>query len=321
VAIVPPACLTTLPFAVDAFLGILTTELRTDGVGRVLVAPQGGKPSLAVIVLHVEPCDATAREVIVTIEDHATAKKVERRVSLGDMAESARPRALALAVAELLRASWLELAMADAPPPTAPVPDEVRVAVARRAAAVAPSSPESARAPSPAPRTLDLSLAVAWRDFPSANASMFGGRAAAGFRVLAPALWLRVDLAGLFGTAQDALGNVDLAMATAGAALLWTSPREAPVSVAVGPHLELGAAWASGSPLDQATSSFVGAGFVSLASLLGSFTFRIADSWRLAVELEGGVTLVPFEARADSRRVTGTDGAMFGVAIGVAQLR
>jgi hypothetical protein len=166
-----------------------------------------------------------------------------------------------------------------------------------------------------------VSIAVAGRAFPGANAAMVGGRAAGSSRFFSPSLSLRVDFGALFGTAHDPLGDVDLGMATVGAALLFASPREAPVSVAVGPRLEIGIGWASGNPLDPTTSSFAGSGFVSAASLLGTFSFRLADRWRLVVELEAGATLVPIEALADSRRVSGTEGGMLGLAIGVAQLR
>jgi hypothetical protein len=323
VLIVPPSCPKATPFSVDAFVGILTAELRADGIAHVLVGPTppGETKELAAIELHAEPCDETASEVIVTIEDHATSKKVERRVHLGDIAQEARPRALALAVAELLRATWLELTMVDAPPPQVPVPAEVRVAVEKRMAAMLPSFSPDAVPSSVPPGARTISVDVAWRIFPSANASMYGGHAAVAVPLFTPSVLLRVDVGALFGSANDALGSVDLGMATGGAALLFASPREAPVAVAVGPRLELGAAWASGNPFDQATSSAAGSGFVSTASVLGTFHFRLTGSWRLAVELEAGASLVPFDARADSRRVTGTDGAMFGVAVGLAQLR
>jgi hypothetical protein len=322
VVVVPPDCLSAAPNARDALVAILTAELRADGVDRVLLVPGPDKDRpLAVITLRASPCEPTAREVLVTIEDHATSKKVERRVPLADVDDAARPRVLALAVAELLRATWLELTLREAPPPEVPVPDTVRSAMVRQvAAALGPAlgagTPREvvAEPPSKLPAP---SLAVASRVFPSTQTVLFGGDAAGTMPVLAPGLAARLDGRVLVGTAHDPLGDVNLGLATVGGALMLASPREATVWAAVGPHVELGVAWASGSPLDQATESRRGAGFVSTASLLGAFYVRITRQWDLALELEGGATVASFEARADTRRVTSVDGAMFGVALGL----
>jgi hypothetical protein len=80
-------------------------------------------------------------------------------------------------------------------------------------------------------------------------------------------------------------------------------------------------AWAYGNPVEQTTSSKVGLGFVSSVSLLGGLRYRLSRSWRAALELHAGSVVVPFEAQADSRRVTGIDGALFGLAVGVSQMR
>ncbi len=52
--------------------------------------------------------------MVLEVDDALTNKSVRREVDLGDVPASGRPRALALAAAELLRASWAELAL---PPP------------------------------------------------------------------------------------------------------------------------------------------------------------------------------------------------------------
>jgi hypothetical protein len=144
---------------------------------------------------------------------------------------------------------------------------------------------------------------------------------AVAYQLSTSALWLRFDGGALFGTGHDPLGDVDIGMVTGALAVLFSTPREAAFAAAIGPRVELGVAWASGSPQSQSTSSYVASGFIATASALGAFHFRIADSWRLAVELQGGATVAPFEAFADTRRVSAVEGAMFGVGLGVAQLR
>jgi hypothetical protein len=316
-------CGGTHPVEVEPFLAILTAELRADGVERVLAdapAPAEAGGTLAVIDVRAEPCEASAREIVVRIQDDATRKQVERRVQLGDVAEPSRPRALALAVAETLRASWMELEMPDAPTPTIVVPAAVREAVVARVASVTGRDRGVTSAPPDrSARALDLSLAVAWREFPSAATSLFGGRAAVELPIVSSIAMLHVDAGVLLGGAHDTLGDVSLGQATAGAAILLTSPRSATVTAELGPRLEAGAAWAGGNPATPATSSYAGAGFVSTASLLGAFRYRVSNAWRISLELETGAMIVPFDARADQRRIAGLDGPFFGVTVGLSR--
>ena len=325
VLIVPPRCPASPPLAVEAFTSILTAELRADGVERVTVGPLAAtseaRSALATIVLTVQPCEATTRDVIVTIEDSTTSKRVARLITLGDVPDAARPRALALAVAELLRSSWLELALPDVPPAHGAAPAAVREAVLRRLIGSLGLAPESAPAPMRLERRREVDVDLDWRFFSTAGTSSYGGHMAVAYGLSTSPLWLRADGSALFGTGHDSLGDVDVGLVSGGLALLYSTPREAAFAAAIGPRVELGVAWASGHSLDQATSSYVGSGFIATASALGAFHVRLADSWRLALELQGGATLAPFEARADTRRVSAVEGAMFGVGLGVAQLR
>ncbi len=68
--------------------------------------------------------------VTVAVRDAITGKRLAREVPLASVPRDARPLTLALAVDELLRASWVELALADAPTPEHPVPREIDVRVA-----------------------------------------------------------------------------------------------------------------------------------------------------------------------------------------------
>jgi hypothetical protein len=314
--------------ALDALTKMLALELRADGVEDVVLAaaatrsPSSEANSLARIELRVESCEPSAPGITVDIEDAATGKRVGRRIPLGDVLPVARSRAFALAVAELLRASWLELAMPDAPPAPIQVPKLVRDAVARRIALAAPAAPPpTATSPSSIGRDLELSLAVAWRDFPGTHTALYGGRATVALPTLAPWLLLRLDASGLFGAATDVLGSVDAGTASLAAAALVASPGDAPLAVAVGPRIEIGVAWASGHPADPGTSSESGVGLAGTATLVSTFALRLSATWRLAFELEGGATFLPFVAHADARRVLGLDGALVGMAIGVAYWR
>jgi hypothetical protein len=72
----------------------------------------------------------SADEVDLTGDDPITGKKVERVVSLAGVVESTRARLLALAVAELLRSSWIEVELN--PVPALPLAHPVEVLPAQR---------------------------------------------------------------------------------------------------------------------------------------------------------------------------------------------
>ena len=125
-------------FAGDGWVGPLRSRIVAELSGALV--PQGFSPCLggardavAEIQLHAE----TPNQVIVSIEvwDEVTQKRLTRDVDLTALPEDSRALALAVASDELLRASWLELAVADRSPTAAaaqsPPPPEVQHVVER----------------------------------------------------------------------------------------------------------------------------------------------------------------------------------------------
>ena len=104
VVLVLPAC-EAGPFDTEAFVRLVTIELHAQGVRDIALAPPGPGPvsdgAFARVILSATPCEADGREVEVTIDDAATARTVRRTIALLDLPRDSRPRALALAVAEL----------------------------------------------------------------------------------------------------------------------------------------------------------------------------------------------------------------------------
>lgn len=84
-------------------------------------------PPIASLVLVDDGSDA----IRVEVRDRVTAKRVERTLALGDFPEDTRPLAIAVAADELLRASWAELVLVDAPEPAVEPPAPVRAMVER----------------------------------------------------------------------------------------------------------------------------------------------------------------------------------------------
>jgi hypothetical protein len=132
VRIVLASCDTLVPR--KALLEQLRIELLSTGVVDIeVVDPDTGNASdsqkadrIATLQVYYPECDDTAGLVNLRISDRLTSKYVERTLVVSDVGPEARPRAVALAIVELLRASWLELVIAQRPGETEGPSDAVR---------------------------------------------------------------------------------------------------------------------------------------------------------------------------------------------------
>lgn len=146
-----PACATAdvpqiaLESVVDPALELnLTAELRARGFR---LCRGESVPDAQIASLRIElggDRDAVAR---IELSDRVTQKRVERTLDLGPLPENSRPLAIAASTDELLRASWAELTLVDAPPPAREPPPVVTRAVS------------STVKPLPLGRALELGLA------------------------------------------------------------------------------------------------------------------------------------------------------------------
>ncbi len=316
VELVLPACAPG-PFDGDAFVRLLTIELRAEGVTRVDVVAAGttgGKdPALARVTLAASPCSENATQVDVTVDDAATNKTVLRTMALGDVAAGARPRALALAVAELVRASWAELALPSAPPPPPLVPARVQ-RIARLHAAPPPTPEPSLVRPPP----FALGAALAARFFPTYATATLGPRVALWAPLGSSPLRVRIDANALFGTAYDPLGSLPLGLVSGGGALLL-GHRSGPLDVEIGPHLEVGYGWVTGhTSTPGVTTSSGGSAIVDLSAAL-DLRFELGAGFLASLDVDAGSVLESLDALADGRRAAGFGGPVAGVALGVAR--
>jgi hypothetical protein len=116
------------PSGLDAALQAnLMLQLRSAFARRNITACEAGEHPLATILL--APAEGEGVRIALSVRDEVTNKLVERTVKLGDVPTDARALALAEMTDELLRASWAELVVEDAPPPPMPVPPQVRDAL------------------------------------------------------------------------------------------------------------------------------------------------------------------------------------------------
>jgi hypothetical protein len=102
----------------------LAAGLTLKGIDACPLGHEGRSPPLAVVQLDAGEEDKVA--VAIEVYDALTEKRVIRQLDLREVARDARSLALAAAADELLRASWAELAIEDAPPPARAPPPEIQ---------------------------------------------------------------------------------------------------------------------------------------------------------------------------------------------------
>src|SRR5262249_21027266 len=152
----------------------------------------------------------------------------------------------ALATAELVRASWAELVLPDAPAPDVIVPPPVREATARRIAR-APAVADAIK-PSRARSPLFVGVGLEGRYFFGAAMGMLGGRVSAEVPLVpSGSVDLSLDGGGSYGAVSDPLGQVDVGLVTGGVGASVCRAFDG-LHFALGPRVELGVAYAGGRP-------------------------------------------------------------------------
>ncbi len=311
-----PTC-ETPSFSSAEFRRLLGIELTGDRLKiQEAISRENGARVVDELVIRVpaDACRADASEVVVALrsktEDGVTQRVV--RVSMADVSANARPRTLALAVAELIREIRQrspERATADPTETSVPPP-------------LADAPVESKQPPSPPPATDDarhaddIALGATWRLFTSARTSLLGGQLSGTVPLPLPGLRLRGDLGGAVGTVTDPLGSVQISILSAGiAALLMTEGRP---TLVLGPRLEIGYSYGGGATKRTATttrgdgSTFIG------ASLLAGVRAPVLGPLSATLEIEMGAALRGQEVFANDRLIASTTGPFAGARAGIA---
>lgn len=107
--------------------GDLRASLRERGIGMIL-GDLEDRSALATV--RVDATEYATGRLRIVVEDALTRKLVERAVQLADEPPDVWSVLIAAAADELLRASWAELSLRDAPTPTREVPQAVQAALA-----------------------------------------------------------------------------------------------------------------------------------------------------------------------------------------------
>src|SRR3954467_11274897 len=120
IRVFPPAC-EEAPVSVDDFIDSLRVELAGRQPHCCVVGPGGDAANDAIkVTLSVVPCDPSTEQVDVAVGVRAPPRTIQRQVSLADLPPEARLRALALAVAELIRSAGASPEVAPPPPAAGP---------------------------------------------------------------------------------------------------------------------------------------------------------------------------------------------------------
>ena len=304
VVVSPPLCRAD-SFALVPFLDSLRVELAGRGLSCCTLAhPGDGTEAAGTLRVRVEivPCAADADRLQVSARAPVDSLAVEREISLADVARTARPRALALAVAELIR--WLEQGVGGTKTPEA-------VAVQ-----TGPPLPSPTPPPSGVTRPVALSIHVdaEARALPARDTMMWGGRVR--FTAHRRPLHADLDVGASYASARGELGEVLLRSASVG---LGAGPRFAtPTLIAdLGLRAELGWAWIRGEPASADVRTGNGSSPIASVGLRLSLQAPAQGRIRPSLTLESGGVIRGVRAEVSGQPVAGMTGYYLLAALGM----
>jgi hypothetical protein len=257
---------------------------------------------------------------IISVFDPLTEKSLARAIELDTVAAPSRSRLLALAVAELVAASWIELDTNLAPVAMGPPPaSEPLSADAARASAV-----DAARRVARGPRE---GMAPSWRAlgfvsglwFPLDPSPLAGVGIGVGVDPYA-SIGIDVDAMVLHGSSAFALGTVSSDLVCAGAAIRLTHSLGR-VVVHGGPGIRAGYARLGGTPLSAALASghTVSGGWAAPTVAIGA-SYAPGRHFLLDGTVEAGDVVVPVRGSIDGVGEIGVHGALLGMRVGAGWL-
>jgi hypothetical protein len=267
------------------FAELLRVELSAGRAPCCQGPGQDASPFLLQVTLSVATCAPTTDRVSVVVDDPGSGRASRRDVGLADVAADARPRALALAAAEMV--------------------GEIRQP-AIAAAEVEIKSPITPTQPMSAARwTKGTGVEGEVRLFPLRRTSLFGGRLS--LAAMRPRWQMRVFVGGAAGREAYDVGRVTLRSADAGivAGPRFTAGRTV---LEVGLCAELGWVWIAGETAQTGIRS--GAGSGPAAALRARFGFERPISARVRARLgmEAGMAVVGVNTTVDGTAAAGTSG-------------
>jgi hypothetical protein len=275
--------------------------------------------SLPVATCDISLADADAPSVTVVLRDAITAKQVSRDLDLSTIPRDARPLTVALAIDELLRASWIELSLRDAPASGRPVPPAISAVVAESSLAMVPAIRDPA---SPGPPPAEIA-ARAWQLGAGLSAEHLGGGTemlgidVTGRYAPLPPLGFHVRFG--FRSIPAAFVPDGIVTSTAVRLDLGTEVALLPPAARLGLALLARGSLAHvsfvGEPVEGATGTEVSATAFYM-SLGAEASFRVTRSFGMALGLAWGAPLHPIYVLDRGSRVAGISGSLVSSNLG-----
>jgi hypothetical protein len=278
----------------------LRAGLRLRGIDVCDADSVAETKPVALLTLHISA--ATRVRVSLDLRDAITDKRVLRDVDLHSVAPDARGLLLAQAADELLRASWVELAVEDAPEPAMPPPAEVATIALH-------AGPAAALRP-----TLGVRGAL---EYYSGGQTLLGADAFLD-------VWLMRHLGISFGLglrgglgvdAADGRINTHTVQACGDVFASWW-PAEKRYNLLVSVGLQIADVVVSGRAAESARAQQLSAlGATARAGLWGFW--QVAGSLRLSLQLEPGLSIRSVAARDNGQVVASTSGLALQATVGL----
>ena len=292
VRVVGPECAEP-PLLIAEFVEALRVELAGHGIRCCATGADADAAAGELLVtLAVEPCDPNTDRIGVVVTNTQRLLAVERSVSLADLPAAARPRALALAVAELLRA-------ADQPAPPAPA---------------APPEPQPPPAAGGEGVRVSAGADALLRSYPSRQTTLLGAQLSLG---VAGERWhAALALDGALGRPSVELGEISVRML---GAAVTAGPRfsVARVTIDVGASASGGWAWVRGEPGATNVTPRAGNAFVAAAGARIAVQAPASSKLRFHAAGEAGAVLRRLDADVNDSAAAGIAGVYLSVAVGV----
>lgn len=252
-----------------------------------------------------------AEGIELTLEDGVTRKTMRRVLPAESFRDASSTRLLALAIAELTVASWIELRLPQKVEPVGAPPS--RVARERSERVVERRAPPS---PAEEPTVTDLSLGATVQAWSENDGPLGGGE----LRVVHSTMpWLAFSLSANLSAAQvrAGLGRVLVRASSASVAALLRA-EERSLSFFTGPGVRLGLVQMAGEA-DDGTLVRSDSFYAPYGGpyWLGRGAWELASPLLVALDLELGITTLPARAIASETPVVSLDGVWFAATLGL----
>lgn len=285
---------------------VRTVELYADDISL-----EEEPEEVATLRITFSDCDESGREIRLGIAARRTGKHIERTLAVSDVPDSMHARAIALALTELLRASWQDLSTA----PQFEIEPTVQKLPTLNADVVVRSAEQNA-----ADRALRKRLRLEWQGGGRMYPQTDSGEASSAFalsKLLGERTRMQVAIAAAGGGGQGS--DARMFQGTGRLTLALCSMNNHP-GIEVGGVMELG--WAHLRGITAGSNN----GFVATGLLQGTLRVEAAQEVEALIILQAGYVIAPVTLRAPPAENNvrgakiGFEGPVVGLAIGIAGL-